>query len=587
VSQGSNALKRQKIDASETTPLFLGIPLSYVTRKVKKSFSSLGQSSVIEFSRLSEIPGLIQEHSRGVVVCTLQTEKDFNLFSDVMKSQKKFIKAGLLKVVVITEPLQDHFIEMLSHLGCNDILDPDASIKTLSHKIEQSLSMVEANLATLMAKKSEFDLPVVGEKSRSYKLKLLPPLETSADYFIFKGSQDVFYLMGSWSISLYGPPPSEGAWRKITEDSWEWTTQKPDSKGSWVFTGRKPEFIDLKWRFVGQNPKLQFRVSENKVYSKLYSMGDKQLFVCRSGENLHQIAKNVFAQIKRYLEKSSQDKARFKLWAQAFSEDLQMVQDSSNSRVGSTQEIEIKKEQSETFDLVVTKDQINKTIEESHVDRGKVEIWTDKNRNTTIGIVESIDSLGKCFTFKAEKSPDYDFLAKDFPEYYFTAITLKRARYFFKSKCLGGRGVRKILDFPSKAFEIQRRRDFRTGIGSDEVLSAEVCFEAKPEKKFQAIVRDASAGGVGLEIVGISEEIAKILVAASIYVQSVEIDFGDRKIKASGEIRHSRTVDSKTQYRFGIQFKKIRARDRLWLEYFVFERNRQYFLTWMLSNDIT
>lgn len=169
------------------------------------------------------------------------------------------------------------------------------------------------------------------------------------------------------------------------------------------------------------------------------------------------------------------------------------------------------------------------------------------------------------------------------PDCYFS-VSLATANIFFKALFDGvdGEGLRFFA--PTNVYKVQRRKDFRMPIPDGYAVIAEFNDPIFEERRLKKKIMDVSAGGLAF----IVEEDEAPMFTIGMMIPNIEFKIKSRKIVATGEVRHMRTIapqgtataGAKSRLKgvkVGVQFKHIAERDIQFIAAYVFEESRKYF----------
>lgn len=238
---------------------------------------------ILEANTSKEVSELIQQKGYALVIFCVRHKEDLSLVLNGLAEWNSYIKGKFARAIGVTQLDHPQIPPTLMKRGCADLFSPTLNAKSLKHKINQSLKILEtyrtasggakpppltsakeASAAAAAKEKETF-----GEKPQ-IAWKKGAPLTLASDVWLLRDGRDVRSVQGRWIIDLIGPGPSAGYWdessteknvwiwrHKVTEDSKTFITDP----GEWVYRGRKPEFMDEqgRWRFIGDVPELFFK----------------------------------------------------------------------------------------------------------------------------------------------------------------------------------------------------------------------------------------------------------------------------------------------------------------------------------------
>ena len=236
------------------------------------------------------------------------------------------------------------------------------------------------------------------------------------------------------------------------------------------------------------------------------------------------------------------------------------------------------------FEVLTDSREIQATLFEGAHDNVNALFWAVGTKKPNLGFILEADYLRNALIVSF-RSPEYvEGILRDLERtkntHCFVSLALRRARVFFKVRVLGGYLNELAIAIPDRMFEVQRRRNTRLKIGDDEQLIMKLWFEDTPAKApIHARLVDLSAHGAGLSVAPSKQK----FFAPKSSIKKIVLEINQRKIQLTGEVRN--TLKQKDRFRVGIEFHHVHSRDEQFLEFFVFERNRDYFLAWIASND--
>lgn len=223
----------------------------------------------------------VAETNLTVLIISLHDKEELLEVLNVLTQLEGRIQSGLLRALVINGMNHPRVVALLKAKGVTEIVDFNANIKALNHKIKNALLLVTQAFQRLQNQKIQ-PSAVVGSDSRANaqarnarenatEVTWLKPSEHLSDFWWIPSARNFRFVMGRWLLDLLGPGPSVGTWEPTTyerqgEKGWEWKirvstdpTFQPRS-GRWLFFGKQPEFVWQKnfWSFVSKFPYLAF-----------------------------------------------------------------------------------------------------------------------------------------------------------------------------------------------------------------------------------------------------------------------------------------------------------------------------------------
>jgi hypothetical protein len=337
-------------------------------KQLKKQYEGDASIEVQEPKSEKEIIELVRKFGAGLIVFCIRNKEDFTLVLNCTVSASVMIKRRYLRLIGVNHIQHPSVPEMLLKRGCTDIFPPNASAKSIKHKITQSLKILETyRVVGEGAPKFTGQDVKQAEKSGSPKSASKAPVSTrkkhtiekvssltlKSDCWLLRKERDIRQVQGRWIVDLVGPGPCAGLWEETGQNSgfWEWKTKPlPESvgdirdfvkdEGLWVFSGRKPEFVwDLgRWRFLGDAPELSFIFRE-------------KVLACRF---------KVIGMRMEYAENSDYARAKLPLIIRTIENEVTFKKETLKHRPDKSFEDE--KKESKLFDISLKRDQGKETL---------------------------------------------------------------------------------------------------------------------------------------------------------------------------------------------------------------------------------
>lgn len=275
------------------TPIFVVSPASPSVRSWIAQTATL-QSSVqwVECATHLEAASL----AKRIPFCLVITRA--GPITEVVESIKllKFLQLELrnksICSFVITQTRQPAIDATLKSQGCTEVSDETASDATVHAKIDACVKFLQ-----ISRKNAPTPIPpssVAGGAAPAAKESGPPPkaamavrmvkaLALASDCWLFD-KNSIKKAQGYWLIRMLGPAQSFGHWEAVPAgtipaaeskmvpesggnaevDLWRWVPSDAANdpfikeEGEWIFRGRKPEFQDNLWQFIGTDPMLAF-----------------------------------------------------------------------------------------------------------------------------------------------------------------------------------------------------------------------------------------------------------------------------------------------------------------------------------------
>ena len=242
--------------------------------------------TIATMSQLFDVPS-----GRGVILINLRNKEDLLGTLNLISKHQVKMRKGLIKVIVVEQMKDRKVTEVLQSKGVKEIVGAKLPARSLLHKIQTSLQVVERTWVRASqaddAKTNSFGsgkkpAPTGGPASTQNRVDWVPALLLSSDFWLIEGKPGAKRVLGRWMVELMGPGPSAGAWVpiRLSPDapagvSWEWKGKPTEGsnfstpEGRWIFFGREPNFDwkSLRWRLVSDRPRLAYY--ENKATKPL------------------------------------------------------------------------------------------------------------------------------------------------------------------------------------------------------------------------------------------------------------------------------------------------------------------------------
>ncbi|MCT4643216.1 MAG: hypothetical protein N4A33_13075 [Bacteriovoracaceae bacterium] len=239
---------------------------------------------------------LEQDIQYAIIIFSIHSKQDFQDLINFFKKNKDKIKNGYFKLAYIATLKNAKVDQILKKFGCSEFFKTDIKAKSLSFKInfwfKQIGRIIENEKKQLEKNKSSSGLgSKLAAKTSKDLVRLLAPIESLVDCWFIAGASDCRKVLRSYLIKSIGPSPHVGKWEEQKNNSWIFVlkeTQRElyiESKGNWIFEGKKPEFNwkEKKWFFTSDTPALYFlNEDEGKEYKFSYS--DEQISLLQNSE---------------------------------------------------------------------------------------------------------------------------------------------------------------------------------------------------------------------------------------------------------------------------------------------------------------
>jgi c-di-GMP-binding flagellar brake protein YcgR len=243
-----------------------------------------------------------------------------------------------------------------------------------------------------------------------------------------------------------------------------------------------------------------------------------------------------------------------------------------------------KDKKSGLFSGIKNKTEIEGYLVEAEEERTRAIIWTNEAAIPLEFKVIDVDPKTKTFSIQGLTAEGFeDFyqsaqsrevaLGKD--HFYFN-LTLKRAKVFFLTKIEHGKNGELRFSFPQQVFEVQRRRHHRLNF-SEDLKNFPSLFVFVPEKKEGLKVIDLGGGGMALEVP--KDQVA--LFPVDSMIKGLKFVLCGREVSATVRVRTLSSIRKTGFQKVGLEFTDVKPRDLQFLEFFIFEKSREYFSRWI------
>jgi hypothetical protein len=307
----TEALAKAEPDKDEAKSLILLYPHASAGNdylaQIKQSFQNEKTFRIEEANSENEISQNISQFGCALVIFCIRNKEDLKLVLNCTVSLGHLIKRKALRVIGVNNLAHKSVGELLMKRGVSDIFPQSLNQKSLKHKINQSIKILdtyrirpeetkspelkssqkkqeakgdykseqrEAKDSNEQGELNEADLgldaqPTAKPKkslksvSRSaakpfgkFGIKKLAPLTLASDCWLVRKERDFRPVQGRWIVDMIGPAPTAGYWDEMenARDAWQWKVKElPESvgnvhefipdEGSWIYTGKRPEFV--------------------------------------------------------------------------------------------------------------------------------------------------------------------------------------------------------------------------------------------------------------------------------------------------------------------------------------------------------
>jgi hypothetical protein len=228
---------------------------------------------------LEEATYELKEFERALILCFVSGDADLRALTKFKEVFKKEFN-NLYKFVPVLLKTNSLFETKLRKLGYTDWLDHNITSKSLRHKLDRWLVLINTKSHTPETKEKEA------------LLSWVEATDNFDDFWVLKES-DCKKILQNISLKLFGPGPAVSRWVDVEKNVWKFEIKEGERDeflplgGAWYFSGdQKPDFVwsSNTWLFVGSSPKLfykneaegsedfKFKTENGKVISRKNSM---------------------------------------------------------------------------------------------------------------------------------------------------------------------------------------------------------------------------------------------------------------------------------------------------------------------------
>jgi hypothetical protein len=257
-------------------------PLEEIVDRYSKEFGD-----IYDVSNDKELVQVVTSSSATIVIASVTSKEDLTLILTFLKTQRKLMKDGNLKVSVVNYLDNKQVEAALMKLGCQEVIDPNMKSKALKFKMDfwkkaLSAGVNKANENLNAALKEKAASEAKQQKSsdpKTAELKAIvwnEPLKHVDDMWINKSQNDVKKILSRWMIKFMGPSPYVAQWTEVPgkRGLWKFVFKEGTREsfhmadGEWYFSGEhKPDFVwkENLWLVSGQKFQLYYREDDETI----------------------------------------------------------------------------------------------------------------------------------------------------------------------------------------------------------------------------------------------------------------------------------------------------------------------------------
>lgn len=580
----------------------------------------------------------IDSAGRAILTISASESKHLKLATTLAARLKTQIKAGLVKIVVVSSVQHEDLPKLLKKHGCEEVLSPELTDKAIKLKWLRLMSMVELAWGKTPQGRADAGAakPGVGDgtrdKAKKSTIKAVASLKIADDCWIVRGKAFKF-IQDKWIIRIDGPSPSAGRWVKGKDqpNAWVWTPRDASnpfvSEGVWTFYGKQPENKGNAWVFVGEIPRLAYSQNGKEVCNRFEGAGEGTLKIARNSRAALKKSALIASSYEQGMkgkkppsfqaqttekspQKSSQAAPDLGGVALDFGEpqsenpefdeqpDLAIGPPSppfADGKFGSKTVNEVERlnffeeileelgPKPEMFYVVSNRKDCLALIRESAHLHAPAIIWTrgQKFRKTTqiSHFAKESGSLG----IELPQGSDWTGLMKSLSDVHaqeiFVNANLGRTAIFFKQTLAQLREGKASVEVscPEKIYEVQRRKHLRSLLRAGEDAQACIALDGDKAGTFWKLM-DLSAGGLCVSRASAPASLAAKLKRGA-RIESVSFKIYGQEIECDARvawIKRKKGKGATEDLVIGIQFDHITHADREGIRLYVMEENYAY-----------
>jgi len=551
-------------------------------------------------------PGLATA-GRGVIFLVLTQGKQLATLGREIVDIRRDIPDTLSPLLVLNLVEHPKIPSLLRKLGVTEVFSATIRRRGLELRIERYLAAVESR----WSKHVDSRAARKPREKQDWKIIEEPSLVVREDCWLVSHQSKISKFSNIWMIKIIGPSRFVGKWIKKGpldtegEGEWEWEVFNSLDKTfgtegkAWRFFGKKPEFVELKWNFMGKMPQLALWQGLEELAQRFYCLEPSTLHIAQNSYHAKSKTAEISASFEKnlyltqnmdlgsdppavYFEKDAVDtipgKSDLEFETPQFNwnNQLEPTQVEPGKLVFFEKAVQLLASQSELFHLLT-----DPVVREGHLREAGEQfcdgVFWSRGQKLRINIkVDKFEVESGRITLHSTDDSDMqsvlDQLGANVLTRYFLNFNDRRAAVFFpiEVNAIQTEGGEISVPVPEEVYEVQRRDYLRFNIPAEMDLGLVL---KSGEVDLYPALQNLSAGGFG----ALCSPSGGLSLKKGTAISEVQLSIGERIIRCSAIIRYIKKLNADSDsVRLGLQFSKIDEKDRQTIGLFVLEESYEY-----------
>lgn len=267
-------------------------PVTDTVSELLRMINERNQAEVVRLTNADEAIQYARQNAPCMFMLCMSTNTDIPPTFNTLKKIKSDIKAGFLKVTLVSKIRNPQLQKLVQEIGITDYIEEPIPARTLQFKANLQLKAVDNFRRQRELKKAAEEKvtiktfekkggPEPATGGTAIKPQTKQALKMADDTFLIKNTA-IKKSGKKVVVEMDGPDPETGEWKQEEtkpgeEQAWRWEPKdeegKPEasSDDGWVCRGEKPQFKPntKKWQAVAEKPELFLKKKKTKVAVKL------------------------------------------------------------------------------------------------------------------------------------------------------------------------------------------------------------------------------------------------------------------------------------------------------------------------------
>ena len=265
-------------------------PVTDTTGELLRMMKEKDQAEIQRFQNPDEAIQIARQIVPCAFVLCMGTNTDVPVVFNTLKKIKNDIKAGTIKIMLISKIKNAQLQKLVAELGVTDFIIEPIPARTLQFKANLQIKALDNFRRQRELKKASEEKVVIKTldkkggapeaDAKAVTPKQKQALQMAEDTFLIKNT-GIKKSGKKVIVEMEGPDPETGDWvqeeTKGEEQAWRWQPKDEEGKAEgngeegWVCKGEKPQFKanTKKWQTTAEKPELYLKKKKEKVAVKL------------------------------------------------------------------------------------------------------------------------------------------------------------------------------------------------------------------------------------------------------------------------------------------------------------------------------